>query len=150
MDLSPLIANLRVEEGVRNVAYDDANGHPITKGSTLAGWPTVGVGHNLTVPISDAAIAQILTDDLQPALAEAQAHPWFASLNWPRQLAIVDMVFNMGEHTFDEFGTFQSFLASGDFGAAADDLRSTAWAGEVGARAERIESIIRSGEWVTA
>lgn len=150
MDLSPLIANLRVEEGVRNVVYDDATGAPITKGSTLAGWPTVGVGHNLTVPLTDRAINTILEDDLQPALAEAQAHPWFAGLDAPRQLAIVDMIFNMGEHTFDEFVQFQAFLEAGNFGAAGDDLASTAWAREVGPRAKRIELIIRSGVWLTA
>ena len=149
-DLTPLIANLRVEEDVRAVAYDDADGSPITRGSTLSGWPTVGVGHNLTVPLTDRAINTILDDDLQPALAEAQAHPWFAGLDAPRQLAIVDMIFNMGEHTFDEFGQFQAFLAAGNFGAAGDDLTGTAWYGEVGPRAKRIELIIRSGVWVTA
>lgn len=149
-DLTPLIANLRSEEGVRAVAYDDASGQPITKGSTLAGWPTVGVGHNLTVPLSDRAINTILDDDLQPALAAAQAYPWFAGLNAPRQLAIVDMIFNMGAETFAQFGQFHAFLDAGNFGAAGDDLASTAWAREVGPRAKRIELIIRSGVWVTA
>lgn len=149
-DLALLIANLRVEEGVRAVAYDDADGQPITRGSTIQGWPTVGVGHNLTVPISDAAIAQILEDDLQPALAAARTYPWFGALNWPRQLAVVDMIFNMGVVTFAHFTQFHAFLEAGNFGAAGDDLTGTAWYGEVGPRAKRIELIIRSGVWVTA
>ncbi|MDE2469404.1 MAG: hypothetical protein KGL35_11825 [Bradyrhizobium sp.] len=149
-DLTPLIANLRVEEGVRPVAYDDADGSPITRGSTIHGWPTVGVGHNLTVPLSDRAINTILDDDLQPALAAAQAYPWFVGLNEPRQLAIVDMIFNMGADTFAQFGQFHAFLAAGNFGAAGDDLTGTAWYGEVGPRARRIELIIRSGVWVKA
>lgn len=149
-ELSPLIANLRAEEGVRPVAYDDADGSPITRGSTIHGWPTVGVGHNLTVPLTDAAINHILSDDLQPALAAAQQYDWFAGLNAPRQLAIVDMIFNMGAETFAQFGQFHALLAAGDFDAAANDLTATAWAREVGSRAVRIEQIIRSGEWVTA
>ena len=149
-ELSPLIANLRAEEGVRPVAYDDADGSPITRGSTIHGWPTVGVGHNLTVPLSDRAINLILDDDLQPALAAAQAYPWFADLNEPRQLAVTDMIFNLGAETFRQFGQFHAFLAAANFGAAGDDLTGTAWYGEVGARAKRIELIIRSGVWVTA
>jgi GH24 family phage-related lysozyme (muramidase) len=149
-DLTPLIANLRSEEGVRAVAYDDADGQPITRGSTIHGWPTVGVGHNLTVPLSARAIDLILEDDLQPALAAAQAYPWFAELNEARQLAIVDQIFNMGASTFAQFRQYQAFLAAGNFGAAGDDLTGTAWYGEVGARAKRIELIIRSGVWVTA
>lgn len=149
-DLTPLIANLRSEEGVRAVAYDDADGQPITRGTTVHGWPTVGVGHNLTVPLSDRAIDLILQDDLQPALAAAQTYPWFAGLNEPRQLAIVDMIFNMGAETFAQFGQFHAYLAAGNFGAAGDDLTGTSWYGEVGPRAKRIELIIRSGVWVTA
>lgn len=150
MDLAPLIANLRVEEGVRAVAYDDASGAPITKGSTLAGWPTVGVGHNLTVPLTDTAINQILNDDLQPALAAAQSYSWFDGLNAARQLAVVDQIFNMGAATFAEFKQYQAFLAAGNFGAAGDDLTGTAWYGEIGPRAKRIEAIIRSGVWIAA
>ena len=150
MDLTPLIANLRVEEGVRAVAYDDADGSPLTRGTTIQGWPTVGVGHNLTVPLTDHAIDGILNDDLQPALAAAQQYDWFAGLNAPRQLAIVDMIFNMGADTFAQFGQFHAYLAAGNFGAAGDDLTGTAWYGEVGPRAKRIELIIRSGVWVTA
>ena len=149
-DLTPLIANLRSEEGMRAVAYDDADGSPVTRGSTLRGWPTVGVGHNLTVPLTNRAINTILDDDLQPALAAAQGYNWFAGLNAPRQLAIVDMIFNMGAETFAEFAQFHGCLAAGNFGAAGDDLQSTAWAREVGPRAKRIELIIRSGVWVTA
>lgn len=148
-DLTPLIANLRAEEGVRAIAYDDADGSPITRGTTVHGWPTVGVGHNLTVPLSDRAIDMILEDDLQPALAAAQSYPWFAGLNEARKLAVVDMAFNLGAGTFAQFGQFHAFLAAGNFNAAADDLTRTAWYGEVGSRAVRIASIIRSGVWIT-
>ena len=150
MDLTPLIANLRVEEGVRAVAYDDADGSPLTRGTTIHGWPTVGVGHNLTVPLTDHAIDGILNDDLQPALAAAQQYEWFAGLLAPRQLAVIDMIFNMGAETFGQFRQFHAYLAAGNFGAAGDDLSGTAWYGEVGPRARRIELIIRSGVWVKA
>ena len=149
-DLTPLIANLRSEEGMRAVAYDDADGSPVTRGSTLRGWPTVGVGHNLTVPLTNRAINTILDDDLQPALAAAQGYNWFAGLNAPRQLAIVDMIFNMGAATFAQFGQFHACLDAGNFGGAGDDLTRTEWYAEVGERAKRIELIIRSGVWVTA
>ncbi len=149
-DLTPLIANLLVEEGDKTRGYDDANDNVLTKGYTIVGTPTVGVGHNLEVPLSQAAIKQILLDDLAPAVAEAQSHGWFASLNAPRQLAVIDMIFNLGEHTFDEFGTFQHFLATGMYISAGTDLQGTAWYGEVGPRGPRIASIISTGQWIVA
>lgn len=149
-DISLLVNNLIAEEGKKRRGYDDANDNVLTKGYTIVGTPTVGVGHNLEVPLSDAAIKQILMDDIAPAVAEAQSHGWFASLNQPRQLAIIDMIFNLGEHTFDEFTTFQKFLASGMYISAANDLKGTAWYGEVGPRAVRIASIIDNGQWIVA
>ncbi len=150
IDLAPLITNLLAEEGMKRRGYDDANDNILTKGYTIIGTPTVGVGHNLEVPLSAAAIKQILMDDIAPALAEAQSHGWFAALNQARQLAIVDMIFNLGGHGFDEFDTFIGYMKSGMYISAANDLVHTAWYREVGPRAVRIASIISTGQWVIA
>ena len=48
-----ILEQLKRDEGVRHTAYQDTHGV----------W-TVGVGHNLRVPLSDTAIEQILADDL--------------------------------------------------------------------------------------
>lgn len=149
-DISLLVTNLMLEEGDKSRGYDDANDNVLTKGYTIVGTPTVGVGHNLEVPLSQAAIRQILLDDIAPALAEAQSHGWFEALNQPRQLAIVDMIFNLGEHTFDEFSTFIGYLKTGMYISAAKDLTGTAWYSEVGPRAVRIAQIISTGQWIVA
>lgn len=150
IDISPLVTNLMAEEGDKTRGYDDANDNVLTKGYTIVGTPTVGVGHNLEVPLSQAAIKQILQDDIAPAVADAQSHGWFATLNQARQLAIVDMIFNLGEHTFDEFATFIGYLQTGMYISAANDLTGTAWYSEVGPRAARIASIISTGVWIVA
>ncbi|MHB8388231.1 MAG: glycoside hydrolase family protein [Acidobacteriaceae bacterium] len=149
-DLTLLIANLLVEEGKKRRGYDDANDNILTKGYTIIGTPTVGVGHNLEVPLSQAAIKQILLDDIAPAVAAAQSHGWFQALNTPRQLAIIDMIFNLGDAGFDEFGTFIGLLKSGMYISAANDLTTTLWYKQVGQRAVRIASIISTGIWQKA
>ncbi len=149
-DITLLVNNLLIEEGDKRRGYDDANDNVLTKGYTIVGTPTVGVGHNLEVPLSQAAIKQILLDDIAPAVVEAESHGWFSSLNQPRQLAIIDMIFNLGEHTFDEFDTFIGFMRGALYISAARDLTETAWYKEVGPRAVRIASIISTGQWIVA
>jgi lysozyme len=147
MDLTQLRAKQNVWEGVRNVAYDDATGNPIGPSSYVKGNPTIGVGRNLRNPMSDAAIDFLWNEDANAAFAAASMYPWFASLVEARQLAITDMIFNMGAATFATFTTFISYMAAGNFTAAAADLRTTAWYGQVPTRAVYDANAIETGEW---
>src|SRR3569832_2996050 len=81
-----LLQQIERHEGKKRVMYEDS-----------MGIPTIGIGHNLSKPLSDAAIQQILRDDLNDAMSEClHAFPWYAELTEPRQWAMIDMCFNMG------------------------------------------------------
>ena len=144
--------NIEAEEGYRPYVYDDANGQPIVAGYTVIGNPTIGYGRLLTKAhgISASEAQMLLLHDVAAAEGDVSGLPVFAHLNVARQAALLDMDFNMGLATVEQFGTFLHLLASGQYQAAADDLGNTLWARQVGSRATRIRQIIASGQWVKA
>lgn len=149
---SDAIPNIEAEEGLRLYVYDDANGQPIVAGYTVIGNPTIGYGRLLTSAhgITQAEAQTLLVHDVVAADGDVEKLPVFAHLNTARRAALLDMDFNMGFNTLEEFGNFLGLLAAGKYDAAADDLMQTMWARQVGSRATRIEAIIRTGVWVKA
>ena len=73
------------------------------------------------------------------------ALPWWTSLDDPRQDVLADMAFNLGVHGLLGFHTFLGFVETGKYAAASLDLRGTAWYGEVGHRAQRLEQQMKLG-----
>lgn len=146
------LPNIEVEEGLRLDVYDDANMQPIVAGYTVIGNPTIGYGRLLTAAhgITQAEAATLLLHDVASAEGDVSKLPVFSHLNVPRQAALLDMDFNMGLGTLEQFTTFLMLLAQGKYDAAADDLAKSLWAQQVGSRAVRIEQIIRTGVWVKA
>ena len=147
MDTNKLLAKQRVWEGYRTTVYDDANGSPIKQSSYVKGNPTIGIGRNLTNPLSDAAIEFLWNESVQLAFANASTFPWFEDINEARQLALTDMEFNLGHEKLLTFQQFLGYMAVHDYESAANDLETTAWAKQVGARAGYLIAAIRSGTW---
>lgn len=126
---------LERHEGRRNVAYKD------TKGI----W-TVGVGHNLLTPISEKAIDVILLDDL--AVVEANLNnflPWWTQHNNARQLAMIDLCFNLGVSRLLGFRKALNAWLNQDYEGAARELKDSAWFAQVGTRGPRIVEMVRTG-----
>ncbi len=146
------IPNIESEEGCRLDVYDDATGEPIVAGYTVVGNPTIGYGRLLTSAhgITHAEAATLLMHDVAAAEGDVSQLPVFAHLNVARQAALLDMDFNMGYATLEQFTNFLALLASKQYSAAAADLHHTLWAQQVGSRATRIEQIIATGVWVKA
>lgn len=125
-------------EGKRRVLYEDS-----------LGIPTIGVGHNLSKPISDMAIAQILRDDVNEAYSEClHAFPWFADLTLPRQWVMIDMCFNMGLAKLLVFKKFLQAMSLGDYDTAANEMLDSLWAKQVKNRALELATMIRGTEQV--
>ena len=147
MDQDKLISDLQRDEGWRSYLYDDANGRPIVSGYTVHGHPTIGFGFALDVsPLTQAEAMPILESrsaNMWQSLRVAE--PWVDNLPEPVQRALGNMVYNMGITTLLKFNTFLGMLRQGNYAGAADDLSTTAWFGQVGARAARIQDLIRSG-----
>ena len=132
-----LMADLKQDEGKRAQPYLDTLGH----------W-TVGYGHNLEArPLSDAAMQQILDDDMADAEADCRRLPWFDGLDDVRQAVIVNMAFNLGLAGLAGFRKMINALIAGRYDEAADEMLDSRYARQVGARAQRLAEQMRTGEW---
>ena len=125
-------------EGVRRIPYLDS-----------LGIFTVGYGHNMQRPLSQAVIDQIFSEDLQEAINECvHAFPWFADLTDARKNAMVDLCFNLGLTRLLKFQHFLTAMAAGQYETAANELLDSLWARQVKHRALELATLIRGTEEV--
>lgn len=131
-----LIEDLIRDEGSRNFPYLDSEG--IT---------TIGVGRNLEDRgLSDGEIAVLLGNDLVWVSADLDRNiGWWRELSSDRQRALANMCFNLGWPRLSKFTLMLAALESGDWDEAAYQALDSQWAVQVGARAERIAELFRSG-----
>lgn len=137
MNLSPLIDELRRDEGVIPHAYQDSLGY----------W-TIGVGHLIDKrkggKMPDVIIDMLLRYDIDEKIAELNEKlPWWGFLDEPSQRVIVNMAFNLGVEGLLKFKDFMDALKDGDRNRAASEMLDSKWAEQVGARATRLATIIR-------
>ena len=127
---------LRSDEGIRSLAYQDSRGH----------W-TVGIGHNLETPMPPAVIELLFQYDLLAAInAAILVTPTWAQLTPRRQEVLVNMAFNLGQAGLARFTQMFQALAQEDYAGAAREMLDSDWARQVGARAERLARIMTTGE----
>jgi lysozyme len=132
-----LIEQLRRDEGVRTTVYLDS-----------VGIPTIGVGRNLRdVGLSDSEVDFLLANDIQRAEDGLSGFAWYQGLDEVRKAAVTNMAFNLGVSGLLHFPHFIAALAKQDWTTAAAEMANSAWAGQVGARAKRLEQQILTGEW---
>ncbi len=134
------LAIIKQREGFRGLPYRD------TKGIA-----TIGYGHNLSEPISEAAATAIQIDD-----AESIAHQVAGVIGddvWPtlapaRAWALAD-----ARATLAKLAKFVHMIAavrSGDWAEAAAQALRSEWATDVGpGRANEVTAMLRSGAWPT-
>lgn len=124
-------------ERYRQFAYADSTGHL-----------TVGFGRNLTdrgVSVSEAFY--LLDDDISYFTNKLNHYfPGFKSLDENRQIALIDLCFNVGVQGFLNFKRMIAALESGDYHRAADEMLDSKWAQQVGQRAITLANIVRTGE----
>ena len=129
-------AQLRVDEGVRYLPYQDT-----------AGVLTIGIGHNLRdVPLSEQAVAVIFSDDLAAAeIAARRLVPNFDALTDNRKAVVLNMAFNLGYTKLSSFKATLSYIVTGQWDKAAAGMRASLWARQVGDRAERLAVLMEKG-----
>jgi lysozyme len=127
--------DLRADEGDRATAYRDS-----------LGVLTIGVGHNLGVPLSPRARQVIFDDDCADALVACQRSPWWAALDPTRQVAVANLMFNLGPEKFATFRRMVGALRAGDYPRAAAELLDSRWATQVQpSRRDRLVTMIQVG-----
>ena len=128
---------LRRDESVRDTMYRDELGNA-----------TVGVGHNLSTPLSARAIQMILEDDVSAKKIEMDASlPWAASLDDARYGALLNLSFNMGVGGLLGFPRMLRAIQAQDWTGAARELLDSRYARQVGDRATRLAAQLQTGVW---
>ncbi|MCW3521254.1 glycoside hydrolase family protein [Burkholderia cenocepacia] len=134
-DAAALKAELTLDEGRKPRIYTDT-----------VGKVSGGIGRNLTDKgFRDNEIDLMYQNDIAETEAWLDRNlSWWRSLDPVRQRVMMNMAFNMQGKLL----TFVNTLAAikrGDYAAAADGMLASKWAGQVGARATRLASMMRSG-----
>jgi len=142
--------SLDLHEGNKLQVYDDATGKPLKKGDTLQGNPTIGRGRNLADPgISEEESDYLNTNDIIRVQQELDTKlPWWATKAPARQLAIAELVFNLGIDKFiQKWPKTVEYLRTDQNDKASDEIvTNRVWVEEVGtARASYIVKLIVTG-----
>jgi len=146
--IDALERDLRVDEGERPYVYDDATGKPITKGTTVVGYPTIGVGRviNNMNGVSKDEISLMLTNDCTRVLQWCiSSLAWFPKLSDVRKRAVANMVFQLGIRNFLGFRFFLECMARHDYERAYDHGKDSDWYRKTPRRAEKCLERIKSG-----
>jgi len=131
-------AQLRIDEAVRAKPYRDS-----------VGKLTIGVGRNLDdVGLRPDEISLLLENDI--ASAERDCESLFASfdtLSDNRKAVLVNMAFNLGYNRLAGFKKFLAAVNASEFAEASLEMLDSAWAKQVGARAQRLSKAMREGKF---
>ena len=136
-----LIEQLRLHEGERRKPYRDT-----------VGKLTIGIGRNLDDKgLRRDEIEYLLANDIADARADLDRYlPWWRGLDPVRQRVLIDMMFNMGAGSPGKGGLLSfvntlSNIRQGRYAEAADMMLASKWAQQVGRRAVRLATMMRTG-----
>jgi lysozyme len=126
------------DEGYRPTPYQDSQGL----------W-TVGIGFCLERRKLSLRAAEFILDEvLSETTAEVLGRwPWMRILDEPRRGAFVNMGYNLGVAGLAKFEKMLKAAEAGDWETAAREGLASKWARQVGIRAERLMTQLRTGEW---
>ena len=125
------------DEGMRLKPYTDS-----------VGKLTIGCGRNLTDKGISLLEADVLLDhDITEAAAEVTAaFPWSVTgLDDVRREVLINMSFNMGIGSVQQFTKALAALEAQNWIAAAHEMLQSKWAKQVGPRAQRLADQITTG-----
>jgi lysozyme len=132
---------LSFHEGRVKHAYQDHRGF----------W-TIGVGHLIDKRpgggLSDPQIDALLEDDIKHHTERLEANlPWVKKLDPVRRAVLQDMTFNMGITNVLGFKNTLAAIKDGEMMKAAAGMLQSKWAAQVGPRALRLATMMKTGEW---
>lgn len=137
------------DEEKRFSPYDDKTGFKIMR-LPSGGKITIGIGRNLCdKPLRDTEVAFLFSNDLADAELDAIACTG-GSVNWlklsvNRQAALISMAFNLGAVRLSGFVNTLLAVKEGRYNDAAQGMRTSKWAIQVGNRAERLARMMEDG-----
>lgn len=138
MNFDEFVAALKRDEGLRLKPYLD---------SAVPPRRTIGYGRNLDdhgISIQEAH-ELLVRDAIKAQRVAAEIVPTWLRLSDVRQNVLANMAFNLGGGGLRKFKHLLAAIAVSDWNAAADAMIASAWYGQVGARAVRLATEMRSG-----
>jgi lysozyme len=88
----------------------------------------------------------MFANDSDSAAADLDRHvAWWRTLDPARQRVLLNMCFNMGWPVFSQFARFFSAVAQHRWDDAAIEMLASRWATQVGDRATRLATVMRTG-----
>lgn len=144
---SDIINHFVHEEGFKLKAYKDS-----------LGKPTIGIGHLLSnnpkdwdkfknlVWTEEQALTQLEKDFNKAVKGAKELYPDFETYGSQVQLALVDMVYQMGKAGVAKFTTTNRHIKAREWDAAADQALKSLWARQTPNRAKRTTDKLRTGK----
>jgi len=136
IQLESLSAMLIRHEGLKLKAY-----------KCPAGKTTIGVGRNLDdVGITSREAISLLSNDIIRVTEELKTKfIWFKYLSDNRQMAMIDMCFNLGITRFSKFKKMIKALEEEDYASVTREMLDSEWANQVGNRSVELANIMWEG-----
>lgn len=127
---------LQGHEGFKGTPYKDTTGNT-----------TLGYGHNLDAkPLTKKQAETLMKDDIADARAQAAQLPYYETLDPTRKDAVTALAYNLGPKGLAGFKKFHEAMAAKDYQTAANELRESTWAKQVGSqRAAEMAYLILHG-----
>lgn len=109
-----------------------------------AGRLTIGVGRNLEDRgITEEEALTLLDNDIRRCWGQVVgALPWVVFAPEPVQETLVNMCFNLGLAGLLKFQKTLALLEAGEYAQAEREMLNSAWARQVGARANRLGAMV--------
>lgn len=150
--INSLVDQLMRDEGCVLHVYDDATGNPISKGSVVVGFPTIGIGRLIDKRkgggITAEESAYLLANDVKKVMAQVRHElPWFDQLDDARKGVLLNMAFQMGVTGLLGFKNTLEMVRKGDYDGAARGMLNSKWAKQTPNRAHRLSRQMATGEW---
>jgi lysozyme len=133
--LKTLINQLKEDEGFSATPYKCTAGHL-----------TIGYGANLDAGITEEeaeSMLQVRVDIVNCSL-EKEFPGWYNDLDWNKQNAIINMVYNLGLQESCKLKKMIHCLEIKDYPGAVIEMLQSEWAKRVGKRADRLAKIMKS------
>ena len=133
-------AMIKQHEGLQLKQYNDQLGHA-----------TIGYGHRLTTDddateMTEKEANELFDHDYKIHKEAAKEVPGYANANVAQQAALIDLTFNMGKTWWKNFPKFTEAFKSGNYEAAAEQLKNSDWYKQVGSRARTVVKMIKELE----
>jgi lysozyme len=131
-----LVDRLKVHEGLELKPYRDT-----------VGKLTIGIGRNLDdVGISADEARQLCLNDVIKVEQQLDASlPWWRNMDEVRQQVLAEMCFNLGITRLLGFSHMLAYLEVGNTSGAAEEMLNSAWAHQVGKRAQVLSRAMKMG-----